>query len=1205
MNNRNKPNNILQASPKASGTWRFCIFIAAMLFMLSSPSWGDSVADTLHRSVEVSAAVLRTPPTITLSWPVQNQSTRYLVYRKSCQAKTWGLPVATLAALSTSYADTNVVIGNAYEYMILGSAITTPSTPTTVYTSYGFIRAGIDVPLIDCRGKLILVVDNTYAAALDAELARLQQDLVGDGWTVLRHNVFKTQTVTSVKALIKADYNADPANVKSVFIFGHVPLPWSGNTASVTHTQSIGAAEADVFYANMNGVWTDTLVNHTCGSYPNHSNHPGDGKYDQSVLPSDTELQIGRVDLNNMGSFPQSEQALLQQYLNKDHNFRTGALHVPQRGINIGYLDYTGGDSTAASGWRNLPALVGLTSVFCATNATDLGFSSNAWFDPAPAVPPFIWACHAGTGTQKTQRYIGTTSDFVSKPDPGIVFATIFGSFVGSWSDQDDLMRAHLCTSTYGLGCMFGTPLFYLQSMALGDTVGAAAWMTQNNNGLLYPDNDRVDGRSRAIVSRKVYINWLGDPTLRLSPVMPSSGLIATTHVSTVNLNWTASPDTSIQGYLVYRALGCGSFTRLTPTVISGTSFMDSGVTNGTYSYMVRAVKLETSGSGTYCNPSQGIIQTVKVGSNGPGVAVMSPLNAATYYASQSVVMRASVDAGYIGNVDFYNGATKLGTATTTPYQYQWNSVPVGTYALTAHATNASGVTISEPVTISVLSTPVELTAPWLQADVGVTGLQGTAAIAAGVFTVNGAGTGIAGTQDAFHAVYQPLNQNGSMSLKITSVQSPASAGLFIRDSISSGSQGAAVLISSSGTVTFSQRLTAGATASPTTDATTVTFPYWLKLTRSNDNVSAYRSSDGSAWAQVGTNVTVSMGATPDIGMAVFSGSTSVLCAAAGSNASAVSAYIKPIPVFRTPDAGGTYTLGASIAVLINEPANFKTDGLFQQIAFYEGATLLATPGTGRNVTWTPTSTGEHTVTAQVTDEFGMVGTASLKVFVNPAGSTLPTTGITNLINGQALVAPSNIMLCATAQATTGKTIKQIDFYADGILINTASNAPYSVTWTNAQPGNYSIVTARATDNTGVIGQSVPVFLFLFNPPAVVLSPFQQWQIQYYHSTTDSLAASNVVNGAGISNWQMFLAGANPSDSNTWFRFTSITPVCGNQLGINFNSVSGKVYTVNWRTNLLDGMGWQFYTNFGGLGGNANIVFTNNLPQAYFQIQTQ
>ena len=120
-----------------------------------------------------------------------------------------------------------------------------------------------------------------------------------------------------------------------------------------------------------------------------------------------------------------------------------------------------------------------------------------------------------------------------------------------------------------------------------------------------------------------------------------------------------------------------------------------------------------------------------------------------------------------------------------------------------------------------------------------------------------------------------------------------------------------------------------------------------------------------------------------------------------------------------------------------------------------------------------------------------------------------------------------------------------------------------------------------------------------------VLSAFQLWQIANFGSITASGAASNAVNSAGISNWQMFLAGSNPNDSNTWFRFTTLAPVTGNKWEMNFNTVSGRSYTVTWKTNLLDGLGWQFYTNLQGFGGSTQVTFTNTLPQAFFQIQAQ
>ena len=81
----------------------------------------------------------------------------------------------------------------------------------------------------DNRGKVILVVDSSQAPSLTTELARLEQDLAGDGWTVARRDVSRTDSPANVKNVIKAAYNADPANTKAVFLFGHVPIFRSGN----------------------------------------------------------------------------------------------------------------------------------------------------------------------------------------------------------------------------------------------------------------------------------------------------------------------------------------------------------------------------------------------------------------------------------------------------------------------------------------------------------------------------------------------------------------------------------------------------------------------------------------------------------------------------------------------------------------------------------------------------------------------------------------------------------------------------------------------------------------------------------------------------------------------------------------------------------------------------------------------------------------
>src|SRR5438552_5397505 len=215
---------------------------------------GWATEPTWVYAVEVSAAVQAAPPRITLSWPQDTYTapSSYTVYRKAPGSTSWGAGT-TLAGTATSYADSSVAVGTAYEYQI--------TKVTSTYNGYGYIQAGINAPLVEGRGKVILVVDNTYAANLAAELTRLQQDLAGDGWTVIRHDVGRADSVQSVKSLVQADYNADPANVKAVFLFGHVPVPSSGLLNPDGHAAHYGAWPSDVSYGVMNANCTDTTSN--------------------------------------------------------------------------------------------------------------------------------------------------------------------------------------------------------------------------------------------------------------------------------------------------------------------------------------------------------------------------------------------------------------------------------------------------------------------------------------------------------------------------------------------------------------------------------------------------------------------------------------------------------------------------------------------------------------------------------------------------------------------------------------------------------------------------------------------------------------------------------------------------------------------------------------------------------------------------------
>ena len=120
-----------------------------------------------------------------------------------------------------------------------------------------------------------------------------------------------------------------------------------------------------------------------------------------------------------------------------------------------------------------------------------------------------------------------------------------------------------------------------------------------------------------------VHIALMGDPTLRMHMVAPPSALLVSSNGSGgASVSWNASPDT-VLGYYVYSApMAAGPFTRLTSSLLTVTNYTDPVVSTNVY--MVRAVKLEVSGSGSYSNASQGIFQSLDGTAGAPGMNSVS-----------------------------------------------------------------------------------------------------------------------------------------------------------------------------------------------------------------------------------------------------------------------------------------------------------------------------------------------------------------------------------------------------------------------------------------------------------------------------------------------------------------------------------------------------------------------------------------------------
>jgi len=103
-----------------------------------------------------------------------------------------------------------------------------------------------------------------------------------------------------------------------------------------------------------------------------------------------------------------------------------------------------------------------------------------------------------------------------------------------------------------------------------------------------------------------------------------------------------------------------------------------------------------------------------------PTISLTAPDTSVTYTAPATITISAAAadTDGTISSVDFFEGSTLLGSASTAPYSFTWSNVPAGSYTFSAVAhDNGGAATTSDARSVTVNSTAnnpptVSLTSP-------------------------------------------------------------------------------------------------------------------------------------------------------------------------------------------------------------------------------------------------------------------------------------------------------------------------------------------------------------------------------------------------------------------------------------------------------------------------------------------------------------
>ena len=596
------------------------ITIIFIIFYFSSISYAAEIELKDHILFYNISIDTSTSPSISIKWKTTDDTKNIRIAKKRKTDDSFGNYQAFITDKTINeWKDSNVVKGIEYEYSI--------EQFKDSCSAYAFFSAGIDIPLIEYRGRILLLIDSTVYEPLYNEINKLIEDICGDGWQVQirltpRAETFNKDKVEIVKNIILEELN-HPDSLRTIFLIGRVPVPYSGNYATDGHIpEHCGAWPCDGFYQSfaktMNDTsvykWTDSKVTSTIAEDERNWNIIDDGKFDNDLFPRNLTLECGRVDMYNLPLFKKDEIELLKQYFNQNHLYRNNLLNFKKNAIINDYFGmYSKYEVFAANGWMNA------ISLFGQNNIDTFDFKTALLHDK------YLFSYASGPGSYTACQNAVSTEYLASEGGYNTIFSFLFGSWFGDWDNKNNLMRSMLAATPPALTCSWSArPYWYIHQMAFTETIGYSALLTQNNSSFgTYISNSQRGHKG-------IHISLLGDPTLRINNITPITDANAVfdmndnTQPPYIKLSWKYD-DKEIEGFNIYKAKSMfDKFTRINSEIIKDYEIIDNNIFLDSVIYQIRVVKKETSINGTYYNQSIGKFITV------PTISIPSKENTIT-----------------------------------------------------------------------------------------------------------------------------------------------------------------------------------------------------------------------------------------------------------------------------------------------------------------------------------------------------------------------------------------------------------------------------------------------------------------------------------------------------------------------------------------------------------------------------------------------
>ncbi|MBN1355471.1 hypothetical protein JXA40_04265 [bacterium] len=334
----------------------------------------------------------------------------------------------------------------------------------------------------DTYPYVALFVNQNISGSLQDSLDGYIADLTGDGYDTDLIE-FSGLTAAGLKTALQG---LTGEGLVGAVLIGESPVAW--------YEMDDEEFPIDLYFMDLDGTWSDS---------------DGDGLWDAHSGNVSPEIWIGRIDASSY--LRSSEITLLQNYFQKNHAYRTGALSVPKRGLAFVDDDWSGyGSSSLTLVYDNVTTINSSNETTAPNYRNQLQTGYEFIHLMAHSCP---WAHTFRIGSGYGGCFFNYDLDMM---EPHAFFYNLFACSNTRFVELDNIGNYYIFQDDYGLavvgstktGSMLEFQDFY-GPLGSGDCFGRAflEWFqAQASGGFSYSERSWFYGMS-----------VLGDPTLQVN----------------------------------------------------------------------------------------------------------------------------------------------------------------------------------------------------------------------------------------------------------------------------------------------------------------------------------------------------------------------------------------------------------------------------------------------------------------------------------------------------------------------------------------------------------------------------------------------------------------------------------------------------------------------------------------------------------------